>query len=395
MTANSSVVAEDFRHSSLVSRHSSIAPLLSAAEFRAMVSGERRGLRAAALRAALRAAETPYTLAVRWRNRGYDRGQARSNAAGVPVVSVGNLTLGGTGKTPLVAWIARWLRRPRRARHDHQPRLWRRAGAPNDEALELEQKLPDVPHLQNPDRVAAARTAVEEFDCQVILLDDGFQHRRLARDLDIVLLDALEPFGFGHVFPRGMLREPISGLQRANIVVLSRADMITLDKRLWVRREVERDAPHAAWVEVRHAPERWLSSSGSEQPVDAMSGQRLAAFCGLGNPSGFRHTLAELRLLLQAFREFPDHHLYDRQDVESLVEWAAKLDVAAVACTHKDLVKLELERLGDRPLWALVIGIEVLAGQHELEQQLTTLLPWTEASEKKEATAEDAEERGG
>jgi len=171
------------------------------------------------------------------------------------------------------------------------------------------------------------------------------------------------------------LREPVSGLKRADVVVLSRADMIEPERRVQIRREVGRLAPHAAWVEVRHAPERWLSSSGAEQPIAALAGQPVAAFCGLGNPAGFRHTLGECGSRVQAFREFPDHHLYDRADVESLVDWAAKLDVAAVACTHKDLAKLELDRLGDRPLWALVVGIEFLDGQDEFEQQLAMLLP--------------------
>ena len=180
--------------------------MLNPSEFRDLVSGRRRGIGASVLRAALRVAEVPYGLAMLWRNRRYDRDLARTHRVEVPVVSVGNLTLGGTGKTPMVEWIARHLR----AQNVRVTLISRgygaEAGAANDEALELEQKLPDVPHLQNPDRVAAARTAVDKLDCQLILLDDGFQHRRLGRDLDIVLLDALEPFGFGHVFPGGMLR---------------------------------------------------------------------------------------------------------------------------------------------------------------------------------------------
>jgi tetraacyldisaccharide 4'-kinase len=190
-----------------------------------LVSGRRRGPAATLLRGGLRLAETPYAMAMSWRNRRYDRGKAVIHRAGVPVVSVGNITLGGTGKTPMVEWIARLYRR-------HQVRVaivsrgYRaEEGGRNDEARELEQKLPDVPHIQNADRAAAARVAVEELDMQLIVLDDGFQHRRLARDLDVVLLDALEPFGFEHVFPRGTLREPLSGLRRADLVILSRADV--------------------------------------------------------------------------------------------------------------------------------------------------------------------------
>ncbi len=165
-------------------------------------------------RGALALAEIPYAAAVDWRNRRYDCG-ATVQRVGVPVVSVGNLTLGGTGKTPLVEWLARWF-----ADRGVRVVLVSRGygalpGQPNDEALELAQSLPQVPHLQNRDRVQAALEAIGELGAQLILLDDGFQHRRLARDLDLVLVDALEPFGFGHVFPRGTLREPLAGWRRA------------------------------------------------------------------------------------------------------------------------------------------------------------------------------------
>jgi tetraacyldisaccharide 4'-kinase len=292
----------------------------------------------------------------------------------VPVVSVGNLTLGGTGKTPMVQWIARWLR-DRGVRVVLVSRGYgAAAGAANDEALEIERNLPDVPHLENPDRVEAAQRAVEEFGCELIVLDDAFQHRRIHRDLDLVMLDALEPFGFGHVFPRGMLREPLAGLRRAHVVALSRADLISPNERAVIRDEVGRYAPKAAWAEVDHAPRQLLSSSGESQPVDAFRGLPVAAFCGLGNPAGFRHTLQQCGYRVVDFREYPDHHRYGRADVESLSEWAGQLDVAAVVCTQKDLVKLRVDRVGPRPLWAIGIGIDFLAGQSDLEARLAALV---------------------
>ncbi len=159
--------------------------------------------------------------------------------------------------------------------------------------------MPDVPHLQNPDRLAAAATAVEEFECQLILLDDGFQHRRLGRDLDIVLLDALEPFGFDHVFPRGMLREPVASLARADVIALSRADMVAPALREELRTIAARHNPQAAWVEMRHAPVRLLSSAGQAAPFTALAGQRIAPFCGIGNPAGFRHYTRAVRLRIR------------------------------------------------------------------------------------------------
>jgi tetraacyldisaccharide 4'-kinase len=382
--------------------------LLTASQLHDLLSGRRHGPAAGLLRCALRLAEVPYTWAVRWRNWRYDRGAAEVHRAGVPVVSVGNLTLGGTGKTPTVEWLAGWFR-GRGIRVTVISRGYgSESGAKNDEALELAQKLPDVPHLQDPDRVAAARAAVEQSHCDLILLDDGFQHRRLGRDLDIVMLDALEPFGFGHVFPRGTLREPLSGLRRADIVVLSRADVLIPEERENVWETVRRFAPKACCAETVQVPRSLLDYHGREEPLESLRGRPVAAFCGIGNPAGFRHTLGQerardegrgagdegsgvrgqgsgfgvgsSRTALQCgykvvgFREFPDHHRYGPADVESLGEWAGRLAVDAVLCTHKDLVKLRLDRLGGRPLWAVRIGLEFLAGQTAFESRLIALL---------------------
>jgi len=348
--------------------------LLNPSQFRDLVSGRRRGPTAALVRLALRAAEGPYALAMRRRNRRYDTGAAAVHRVGVPVVSVGNLTLGGTGKTPMVEWIARWFR-TRGVRVAVVSRGYgARTGSRNDEALELDQKLPDVPHLQDPDRVAAARRAIEELGAQIIVLDDAFQHRRIHRDLDLVLVDALEPFGFGHVFPRGTLREPLMGLGRADVVALSRADMLPPERRNEIWQEVARYAPQAATIETAHAPRCLLSSTGAEEPLDSLRGQRVAAFCGIGNPAGFRHTLETCGYQLAAFREFPDHHRYTPDDIDSLTRWTQELAPAAVLCTHKDLVKLSVTRLGEKPLWALAVGLEMLHGREALESRLRASL---------------------
>lgn len=346
----------------------------SAAQFRAIVSGQQRGLRPALWRAALRLAETPYALAMRWRNLCYDRGWAASYSVEVPVISVGNLTLGGTGKTPLVEWIALWLREQFLRVAIVSRGYGAAEGARNDEALELERKLPDVPHLQNPDRVAAARLAVEEFDSQVILLDDGFQHRRLRRDLDIVVLDALEPFGYGHVFPRGFLREPLAALRRADAIVLSRADLISADERQAVLDRVRPYAPRAVTAQAAHAPRKLVASDGNQLGLGTLRFEPVYAFCGIGNPDGFRRTLERLGYTVAGFREFPDHHAYARQDIEDLAADAQRCRAAALVCTEKDLVKLGVVQPGGVPLWAVRIGLDFIAGQAELERRLEEAL---------------------
>jgi tetraacyldisaccharide 4'-kinase len=349
--------------------------LLSASDFRDVVSGRRRGPAASTLRGLLRVAEFPYLWEVQRRNRAYDSGRRVAQRVGVPVVSVGNLTLGGTGKTPLVEWLAQWFRN-RGVRVALVSRGYKASpGTLNDEGRELQQKLPDVPHVQNVDRVAAARQAIQEFNAQLILLDDGFQHRRLARDLDIVLLDALEPFGFDHVFPRGTLREPLTGIHRAQIAVLTRADMVNAAERSRIRSIVLRYAPHIAWASCRHAPLSLRSSTGSVEPIGVLIGQRVAAFCGLGNPAGFRHTLSQCGCEIIDWREFPDHHLYSATDLAELAKWAAASNASTLVCTHKDLVKIATDSLAGKPLRAMCVGMELTEGIEEIQQHLMRLLP--------------------
>jgi tetraacyldisaccharide 4'-kinase len=343
---------------------------MDTAQFKALVGGRRRGVAAALLRAALWLGSLGYAAVMRLRNLAYDRRWLREYRVEAPVVCVGNLTLGGTGITPMVEWLARWLRS-----QDVRVAIVSRgygaeSGGYNDEALELDQRLPDVPHVQDRHRVAACRLAIEELGTQIVLLDDGLQHRRLARDLNLVLVDALEPFGLEYVFPRGTLREPLSGLRRADAIVLTRADMVHESQRQRIRQRMRALNPQAAWVETAHRPRHLLAADGSTRPLSQLAGKPVAAFCGIGNPAGFRHTLEGCHFTVAAWQEFPDHHPYRRADIEMLTSWADDAAVEAVVCTHKDLVKVGVPCLGHRPLWAVAIGLEVLSG----EADLTTLL---------------------
>jgi tetraacyldisaccharide 4'-kinase len=342
--------------------------MISPSTFRDLVSGRKRGPMATLLRCLLRVCETPYSWAMRIRNRRYDRGRAPSHMVDVPVISIGNLTLGGTGKTPMVEWVARYFRQ-RGVRVSIVSRGYgATAEGRNDEALELQLALPDVPHLQNADRVVAAQAAIEELETELILLDDSFQHRRLDRDLDIVLLDATEPFGFDHVFPRGTLREPLAGLARAEVVVLSRADMLSSDARQAIGQRVSQLAPQAVWCEVQHAPRELVNYRGERQPTDSVAGKRVAACCAIGNPAGFLHTLETLDADVIAWREFPDHHSFTREDVESLGPWAAGAEM--ILCTRKDLVKLQVAAIGGVPLWSVGVQLQFMAGQSDFEAAL-------------------------
>lgn len=344
--------------------------LPDAEAFRRLVDGSHRGAAAELARAALGALAVPYGAAVRARNMAYDRGVVPALPAHVPVISVGNLTLGGTGKTPLVAWTVRQClaggRRPAIVSRGYGVAR----GQTSDEAAELALVLPGVAHVADRDRVAAARMAVSH-GADAIVVDDGFQHRRLVRDLDIVTIDATDPFGCGHVFPRGMLREPLGGLARAHAVVLTRADAVEPDRRREIvaalAKVCGRRGPQV-WAQAAHAPHRLRTTSGRELPLDAVRGQRVAAFCGIGNPAAFRRTLERLGAEVVEFRPFADHHAYSAADVALLGSLATDARADLALTTLKDLVKLPHETLRDIPLAAVEIAIEFLAGEAELDR---------------------------
>jgi tetraacyldisaccharide 4'-kinase len=339
-----------------------------------LIRGERRGLWAALQRGGLRLASVPYGWATALRNRLYDRGWKAAQRVSVPVVSVGNLTVGGTGKTPCVEYIARRYRDLDR-RVAILSRGYGSREGPNDEALVLEENLPDVPHLQGADRVALARTAIAELESEVLVLDDGFQHRRLARDLDVVLLDATDPWGHGYLLPRGLLRESPRGLRRAGIVLLTRCDQADPAALERLRQEVAGQAPGVAVALTSHGPEAWLNAEGQTRSLADLRRTPVAAFCGIGNPEAFRRTLLDLGMAPRAFRAFPDHHGYTRTDVDDLRHWARQeATEGVVVTTQKDLVKLRLTHLGERELWALRIALRVEAGRDELDRKLKEAL---------------------
>ncbi|MEM9589477.1 MAG: tetraacyldisaccharide 4'-kinase, partial [Planctomycetota bacterium] len=256
---------------------------------KAIMSGERSGLLASCLRAALLPASWGYGLGARWKNRGFDLGTVKVHRCGVPVISVGNVTTGGTGKTPVVCYLAQKIRQQglRVAIVSRGYRSDADTGV-NDEALELHDRLPDVPHVQDPDRVEAARVAVEELESEIILMDDGFQHRRLGRDLDIVLIDATCPFGFGHLLPRGLLREPLSSLGRADLIVISRCDQVDSTQLDRIRSVVQGIAPETPVIESEHRPSSLRGCRGDLTASDLLQGQTVALISGIGNPDAFQ-----------------------------------------------------------------------------------------------------------
>ncbi|HEV3142946.1 MAG TPA: tetraacyldisaccharide 4'-kinase [Gemmataceae bacterium] len=344
------------------------------ANYLALIGGHPRGLGASLLRSFLFVSSWLYGRAIWLRNRCFDWGWKQRVEAAVPVISVGNLTVGGTGKTPCVEYIARFLQAAG-LRVAILSRGYRSAGGPNDEALLLAENLSEVPHFQGADRAALAAKAVAEFGSEVLILDDGFQHRRLNRALDIVLVDATQTWGFGHLLPRGLLREPPRELRRANVVLLTHCDQVNEKQKSRLRLEIERLAPGVPIIETEHQPLEWLRVDGQTLPLNEIGGPA-AAFCGIGNPASFRKTLESIGISIQAFRTFPDHHHYDRASLEELESWARALSPHwPLLTTQKDLVKLRRVHLANHDLWALRIGLFIQKGEETLRQLLLNAAP--------------------
>lgn len=335
-----------------------------------IISGQRQDPLAICWRTLLWPLSYLYRFGVALRNRRFEQSGAVTRVP-VPVISVGNLTTGGTGKTPMVQWICRQIRQ-----RDIRVGLISRGygateGGSNDEALELELALPDVPHLQDPDRVKIAEIAIEEMASQILVMDDGFQHRRLYRDLDLVLIDATNPLGYGYCLPRGLLREPPASLSRADALVITRADQVSesdldeLQKKLG--RWVTADIPMAV---TTHSPCRLVNSGGNEAPLSRLDGQPVAVLAGIGNPAAFSDSLTRLGATIVATQLYPDHHAYQRDDIESMKKWMATLrqeyPSILLMTTRKDLVKLNIQRLAQVEVWALEIQIEFQTGESEI-----------------------------
>ena len=338
--------------------------LPDAETFKRLVDGSTPGLRAEAARLVLAAAAGPYGLVMAARNAAYDRGLLPVSRVSTPVISVGNLTLGGTGKTPLVAWVARRLAAAGRRPAIISRGYGARPGERSDEAAELGLVVPEAIHIANRDRAAGCRTAIAA-GCDAAVLDDGFQHRRLHRNLDIVAVDATDPFGCGRLFPRGLLRESVAGLTRADAVVLTRASAVDAERRQAIRSALATAGGQRlndAWMEAEHRPVAVRLADGGSRPLDSLRGLPVVAFAGIGNPAAFRATLAGLAANVVEFIPFPDHHAYTAADFNRLAARASRHGAVMLVTTLKDLVKVPAGCSHDLPVGAVEIAIEPLSG---------------------------------
>lgn len=346
-------------------------------DIQSIQSGKRTGPIASVMRCVLWIASVFFGFVAKYRNRRFDRGKMVVHRAEVPVVCVGNLTAGGTGKTPIVCHLAKWLRK-NDVRVAIISRGYRSDGTGvNDEAKELSQRVPDVPQVQDADRVAAASVAVEELACEFLLMDDGFQHRRLHRDLDIVVVDATNPFGFGYLLPRGLLREPISGLRRADVVLISRCDLASDDALRSIEATTEQHVrPGTPVLRCEHAAKELIQIGTDAKPISWMRGKSVITVCAIGNPAAFERTVDNCGANRIDSLRFPDHDDFGPDVINRLrscvQENAGRID--AVLCTHKDLVKIETDQIAGTPLLAVGIELNFSAAPTALYDRLSQLI---------------------
>ena len=334
-----------------------------------VISGRRRGMTAALLRGLLWVFTIVYAALHRSRQILYRIGVFRSHKFPCPVVSVGNITAGGTGKTPLVEFLARWFAR-KNCRIAVLARGYGKSGArgSDDEDLISEMELENVVRLPGADRVATGRKAISEYRADLLILDDGFQHYRVQRGLDIVAIDATQPFANGHLLPRGLLRERPSALRRADLIILTRTDQVGRAELEELRARIGRA------VETVHKPVHVRSlGSRKKHGLEWLRGRNVYAFCGVGNPDAFRRTLESVGATVVKFRAFEDHHAYASQDLRRMNAEAQEFMAEAIVTTEKDATKVNAEGF-ELPLTALRIEIEVVRNEDLLEERLQAVI---------------------
>jgi len=329
----------------------------------------------------LRALSVFYCIAVVARGLLYDLRLLRARAVGAKVVCIGNLTTGGTGKTPAavlaaltlrrrghpVAILSRGYGRAEDSReicvlNDDSSLDWRRSG---DEPWMMHQLLKGlgVPILVSPDRGRAAAQAVTLFNSRVVILDDGFQHRRLKRDLDVVLVNAADPFGGRRLLPLGNLREPIRALRRAHLILLTHVDLAPEAQLSALREEIHRANPRAPLLESVHRPDFLLDAKTERRHgLDHLQGRPAATLAGLASPAQFEACLKRNGVAIGQSWRYPDHHRYTGRELASIDHLLAGMPLVT---THKDLVRFPAEWCGllKGEVYVLAVKLDIVKGE--------------------------------
>lgn len=347
--------------------------------------GEKKGLVASIVLAALRILSFVYGFGVRLKLSMYKHGILQQHKLSCFVISLGNITVGGTGKTPTAQRLATIIRdlgyrvvilnRGYRSVWKGDvglvsdgEKIYMSVTEAGDEAYLMAKKLPGVGVVIGKKRAITGNYAVEKLKAEVIILDDGYQHWELARDLDIVLIDTITVFGNNYLLPRGTLREPLNNLERAHACLLTKVDQSTHDARDSIRDTIKCYNNRALIVESIHDPrffieiEEWYKGIRTQNmiPLDIVKGQKILALSAIGNPSSFEQTITDVGAKVVENVRYPDHHDYTMAEMQAVMQKAVDEGAHAIITTEKDAVKIPSEFIhSDRPLRVYVLGIEV------------------------------------
>lgn len=359
---------------------------------------ERTGKRAVLIRSVLLALSKLFKVAVKARRFLYNVRILRDSTLGVQVIAIGNLTVGGTGKTPVVEKFARELqdqgrhvailsrgyrsKPPPLARRVLDRLLFQRDSTPprvvsdgksllldsetaGDEPYMLASNLKDVVVLVDKDRVKSGRYAIEKFGCDTLLLDDGFQYWKLrGRRQDIVLIDYQQPFGNDHLLPRGTLREPPSHLARASTIFITKSD----GKTEALRQRISTLNPNAGIIECIHQPLYFEDVfTGERRGLEILQSKKVASLSGIAQPESFEQSLVRLGGELVYSKRFADHHRFTQQEIINAINRSKKRQAAMIITTQKDAVRFPKIDRRDLPFYFMRVEIKILKGATDFE----------------------------
>ena len=374
--------------------------------FLELMDGRRRRWYDRAMCGLLFFASRCYLLGTQFRLWLYDNRVIRPHALGCLVVSIGNLSCGGTGKTPVVEVFARSLsskgRRVAilsRGYRSKKRSLWTKmiqmfrsqkievppkvvsdgrdlllnSEYAGDEPYMLASNLRDVAVLVDKDRVKSGGYAIDRFHTDVIILDDGFQYLMLRPHINIVLVDSTDPFGNGHVLPRGILREPIQNIRRADYIFLTKSDGSHKIEHL--KRFIRRHTKRAEIIECCHKPQYLvkLFSGGEKTPLSKLNGLRVAALSAIARPESFEGFLRQLGAELILADHYADHHRYTQQELIDFVNQAKEAGAEMIVTTEKDAVRMPRLDRCDVPIYYLRIQIDILSGRENFDQCISRI----------------------
>jgi tetraacyldisaccharide 4'-kinase len=339
-----------------------------------------------------------YAAVMRLRNMAYDQGWKKVHSAGIPVISVGNITIGGTGKTPMAEFLLRRLLemgcRPgylsrgygRKSRgYFLVKRDMGGAGQFGDEAFQVAHRFPSVPIAVCEDRVAGARQLLAAHEIDILVMDDAFQHRRIHRSVDIVMVDVTRPPISDRVLPMGRLREPLSGLKRADVIVLSKFQNPGM--ALQMTDDLGRRFPKAEITRMEMKPKAIIAffpSNEAPMEIAMLNGRDIVAFSGLGNNAHFRSTLEGMGAHVSSFLSFPDHHPYSEGDMEEIMlafdhqrEIKGNLTPSVILTTEKDYFRLIglpwMNFHASRPIYYLEVEMSPMEGWERVDQNIRNI----------------------